>query len=316
MNTSARVDRAKILRFFAWSGSGIVQFNAAIGCVVASVWISYGGLAVVTRNSAYDWVLPVTWALAAVLIALAVLSFRSAVTRERRLRELRDEVTKAKEFDFARVLLRSFRKAGTRPGELLDTGAACLVSLDAEAVDPEDKELLETLTKKSVFLSARNGSGGDIKFLFTGNKLALEYSPIFVSILYLTASDLIIYSASVDLLGGAISLEDIHHVCLSDVVEVRVKPVISRLARAAHENLFTEYERVLKNNISNELVRREHSVHVIKTDGSALALPAGDAEFYPGKLRIPEAGGDMERLVRVAEAMNKKIAASSATAEL
>ena len=76
------------------------------------------------------------------------------------LLEFHDEVKKAKSFDFANVLIQSFRKTETALNNLLDFDQAGPVAMGPDGFGPEDRQLLEALSRKSrsAFWAAR-GNG-------------------------------------------------------------------------------------------------------------------------------------------------------------
>ena len=316
MSALAEVDRAKVLRFFTWTNSEILRLSAAIGCLVVSSWVTYFGIAVAMKNAERDWVLLITTGIAVGLTAVAALFVRSALMRDRRLRQLHAEVTKAKDFDFARLLVRSFRKTETGLDELLDIGQLGLPSFDPEAASPEDKGLLRTLTQKSVFLFCRNENKAAIRFILVGNKLVVEYSALSISILHLTRNALFIYYASADLQSGDITLENLERVPLSDVAEITLQTTKQRIHRSANDALFREYEKVIRNNLSNEIVSREYFIHVRKRDGQDLILPAGYPHYYSGRQRTFDNDAEHgERFARAVQAISMRIDEARAAVE-
>ena len=117
---TVKVDRSKVLKFFTWTNRELIPLLVAIGCMIVASWITYLGVAIATRNAENDWVLLITSTISAVFLVIAGLLVRKALSGEKLLLEFHDEVKKAKDFDFANVLIRSFRKSGTALNNLLD----------------------------------------------------------------------------------------------------------------------------------------------------------------------------------------------------
>ena len=103
-----------------------------------------------------------TSAAAAAFLAIAILSVRRALRGDKPLLEFHDEVKRAKNFDFANLILRSFQKAEISLDSLLDFNQEGPAASGSNAASPEDEALLEALQQKAVLLfgggTARNFS--------------------------------------------------------------------------------------------------------------------------------------------------------------
>ncbi len=252
------------------------------------------------------WVLGFTFTIAAGFLVLAALSFRKAMKGDKPLLEFHGEVKKAKSFDFANVLIQSFRKTDTALDKVLDidpTGPAAPIS---DAAGAEDAQLLEALRPKAVFLSGRRDDTGFLKFLFSAGSLTVEYSPVSVAVLYLTRSELICYFASADIVRGEVSAEEIKRVPLQNIAEVTMEPAIRRIGRTGNDRLFHEYDRVTRNNPSREIVSVERSIRVATTDGQDLILPAGDPVYHRGKYHNAYAG-EGDNFSRIAGEVSRRV---------
>ncbi len=126
--------------------------------------------------------------------------------------------------------------------------------------------------------------------------------------MFLTRSDLIVYYASLDILKGDINQEEVKHILLKDVADVTIEPVRRCVHRIGNESLFQEYERIIRNNISNELVSLEHSIRVARNDGTDLFLPAGDPGYGSSLRQMKESREDSEdRFARIAQELSRRI---------
>jgi len=78
--------------------------------------------------------------------------------------------------------------------------------------------------------------------------------------------------------------------------------------RTGNETLFQEYERIVRNNRSNELVSVEHLIRVTRNDGEDLFLPAGDPGYGRSIRRIRESRKAIEdRLAPIAREVSRRI---------
>ncbi len=285
-----KIDRAKVLRFFKWSNQEFAPLLIAIGCIIVANWIGYVGVVVAQSDEEKAWILGFTFTIAAGFLGVAALSFRKAMKGDKPLLEFHGEVKKAKNLDFANVLIQSFRKTDTALDKVLDFDPTGLVSHISDAAGSEDGQLLEALRPKAVFLAGRRDDTGFLKFLLSGGSLTVEYSPVSVAVLYLTRSELICYFASADIVRGEVSAEEIERVPLQNIAEVTMEPAIRRIGRTGNDRLFHEYDRVTRNNPSREIISVERSIRVATTDGQDLVLPAGDPVYHRGKsqnARVP-----------------------------
>lgn len=309
-----KIDRAKVLRFFTWTSRELSFVAIAIGCMIVATWAMYLGVAVALKHAEKASILIFTSTASAIFLAISALFFRMALRGDKPLLELHDEVKKAKSFDFANVLIQSFRKTETALNNVFDFDQADPVASGPDGLGPEDRQLLEALRQKAVLLFGRQGETEFLKFLFNGTSLIIEYSPISVAVLYLTKRELIVYLASADILKGEVSGGEIRRMPLQKVVEVTMEPVSRRIVRTGNERLFLEYERVFKNNPSHELASTERSIRVAKADGQALILPAGDPLYWRGKRRNADAG-EGDRFTRIASEISLRIEEAKRAAE-
>jgi hypothetical protein len=311
---AADIDRAKVLRFFTWTNRDLGPLFIAIGCMIAASWVSYLGVAVAVRNAGKDWVLLYTSAAAAVFLAIAILSVKRALRGDKPLLEFHDEVKRAKNFDLANLTLRSFRKAEIGLDSLLDFNQAGPAASGSDTRSPEDEALLKALQQKAVLLFGRRENAEFLKFLFDGQALIVEYSPIAVAVLYLTRTELIVYLASAGIVTDDVGTEEIHRIPLEKVVSVTLEPASRRIGRTENERLFQEYERVIRNNPTHEILAMERTIRVAKADGEALILPAGDPVYRGASRQFPDAW-EGDRFSRAAREVSHRIAEAKAAAE-
>ncbi len=311
---AADIDRSKVLRFFTWSNRDLGPLFMSIGCMIAASWISYLGVAVAVRNAEKDWVLLYTSAAAAAFLAIAILSVRRALRGDKPLLEFHDEVKRAKNFDFANLILRSFQKAEISLDSLLDFNQEGPAASGSNAGSPEDEALLEALQPKAVLLFGRRDGAEFLKFLFDGQALIVEYSPVAVAVLYLTRTELIVYLASAGIVTGDVGTEEIRRIPLEKVAAVTLEPASRRIGRTGNERLFNEYERVVRNNPSHEILAMERSFRVARADGEDLILPAGDPVYRRASRQFPDAWeGDC--FSRAAREVSRRVAEAKAAAE-
>ena len=179
---------------------------------------------------------------------------------------------------------------------------------------PGDKALLGALQQKAILLYGRQESAEFLKFLFDGNALVVEHSPMRAAVLYLTGTELIVYLASANIVRGDTAGEEIRRIPLQQVLAVTLEPASRRIARTGNERLFQEYERVIRNNPSHEILLMERSIRVAKADGEVLVLPAGDPVYQRSSRRFPDAWEE-DRFSRAACEISRGIAEAKAAAE-
>jgi hypothetical protein len=269
---------------------------------------------VALKNAEKAWILGLTAVIAAVTLCAGAFFVVKALKSDKLLPESYDEVRKAKDFDFANVLIRSFRKTEAALNNLLDFDQAGPVVARSDALGPEDRQLLEALRKKAVFLFGPPESTEFLKFIFDGCALRFEYSPVSASVLYLTQRELIVYRANADLVKGEIGAEEITRIPLLTALDVTVEAVSRLIGRTGNECVFHEYERVIKNNPSHEMTCMERLLRVTKADGQDLVLPAGDPIYWRGNRRTAD-DGEGDRLSRIACEISRRIAGGKAAVE-
>jgi hypothetical protein len=308
------IDRAKVLRFFAWTNRELGFILAAAGSMAAASWITYLGVSIALMRTEKAWILGFTTAAAAGLLAAATFLIVKALRSDSRLSDCYSEVGRAKRFDFASILVRSFKKTDTALDGLIDFEQPDPVALRLEASDARDRELLEELRRKAVFLSGQQGDAEYLKFYFDGVSLVFEHSPIAVTVLYLTSRELIAYLASADIVRGTVAAEEVRRVPLQKVIDVAAEPVIRRAGRIGNERLFHEYERVIKNNPSHEIVSAGQSMRISIAGGEDLIVPASPPDYW----HVKRQGADTmekESFGRIAREISQRARQARATAE-
>ncbi len=155
-----KIDRAKVLRFFTWTGRELGFLIIAIGCMIVATWVMYMGVAVALKDAEKTWILLFTSMASAGFLGISALFFRMTLSGDKPLLEFHDEVKNAKSFDFANVLIQSFRKTETALNNLLDFHQAGPVAMGPDGFGPEDRQLLEALSRKAVLLFGRRGGNG------------------------------------------------------------------------------------------------------------------------------------------------------------
>jgi hypothetical protein len=304
VTTAEKTDRDTVEKFFKWRDprkalymTGVVAVLIGLLCFSAHSFLF--GLA------------------AAALGGFLILSgFRSVQALSRYY-----EVTRmAKACDFDAVRRRSFNKTETDLDSLLDFEAQDLLSLDPDLPMAQPTNETATLARKSVFLYGREDPAGSddsyryLKFVRVADTIHAEYTPILVSILYLTRAELIVYVANIDITRGDLRREETSRVFLKDIVEIRTISTSKRLKRIENPALFKSYEKETKLKLEDEIVNRDHVIRVTKTDGRHLDLPVGAPVYEAGKQGILDrATPDENRFTRVARELFKRINDAKAT---
>jgi hypothetical protein len=298
MSTAGKVDRDAVEKFFKWKNPKRALYT------LGTVAILLGLIMLPSPAVPLGLVF---------VVGGGFLFFKGSRSGNKFLRYY-DAVKAAKAFDFDAVRRRSFNKTERSLDSLLDFDAQDLLSLGAEFGDQSGTEGLSALGRKSVFLWGREAAAGAaggsryLRFVRVGDAIVAEYSPIWVSILYLTRSEMIVYVANIDITRGDLLLEETSRVFLKDIVEIKTQSTSRRLKRFENLSLFRSYEKETKVKLEDEIVNREHAIRVTKTDGRHLDLPVGAPEYETGKQGILDSGRDDEgRFTRVAREIFKRI---------
>lgn len=309
MGEFSKVDRDAVEKFFTWKS---LKWNFLIGGIAGMLI----GL----------WAFAVGFELLGLIsLIFGIYLVSAGVRSESTLKKYYDEVQKAKLYDFSKVLVRSFTRTEIDLDTLLDFDATDLVSIDPNAVPSANKDMMAELDRKSVFLFGRENSDR-WRLLRVGGHVVLEYSPIFVSILYLTRSELIIYFADIDITRGDLQIEEINRAFLHEVVQITASSKSTRIKRAANEEIFNQFEN-LQNSTAidgsthapwaryatqsrqmDEIIYYEHEIRVSMTNGRTLSLPVGAPEYRSGKKGLlDETEEDEDRFTRIAREIFKRI---------
>jgi hypothetical protein len=297
MSTAEKVDRDAVEKFFKWKSPKRLRYTLGTLAILL-------GLIMLPARA----VLP-----GLVFVAAGGFLFFKGSRSNNAFLRYYAAVKAAKAFDFDAVRRRSFNKTERSLDSLLDFDAQDLLSLSAEFGGQSGTEGLSALGRKSVFLCGREASGAAggsryLRFVRVGDSIVAEYSPIWVSILYLTRSEMIVYVANIDITRGDLLLEETSRVFLKDIVEIKTQSTSRRLKRLENLSLFKSYEKETKVKLEDEIVNREHAIRVTKTDGRHLDLPVGAPEYESGKRGILDSGRDDEgRFTRVAREIFKRI---------
>jgi hypothetical protein len=300
MSAADQVDRKRVREFFAWSFDGKALLKWGVMSGIGGVLAMFG--------EAY------LLGLASLALGGFLLWFRSY--KKNGFGRLHEAVKTAKSNDFARVLRRSYDKIDTDVASLLtfDNGIH-LAELSRTATS--DAELFAALMKKAVFMFGKPPlERVERSKLFQLNgKLVEEYSPIDAIILYLTSSELITYSAGLDICAGDLKAETIRRLNLRDIVEIQTTTDTHRFRRGDWPLLFKEYEKATKTTLQADIVQRSYAIQLTRMDGRTSILPVGVDAYTNGEKGVLDGGQtDDGRLERFAAEIVKRIKdAKSAT---
>jgi hypothetical protein len=292
MNVNDRIDRKAVEKFFTWRSSRPTLIKLGLGAAVVGVLALAGG----------------SPTLGSVALVISASTFVWAFNADGGFWKLYEELTRAKNKDFVTVLTRSFKKTETSLDSLVDFDPKDLISLDPQDASSSERDLVQSLAPKSVFLRGSRARAEHMQFLKIKDRIVLEYSPVHVSVLYLTRTDLIVYFANIDLTKGDLRVEEFNRLFLRDVVEITNASSTTRYQRAGNEQLFDKFEKAHKMNLQSELVVREHTIRITKKDGRSIDLPVGAPEYLDGaRGTLDGDDDDGSRFSRVAREVFKRI---------
>jgi hypothetical protein len=182
--------------------------------------------------------------------------------------------------DFMKIFLSSFTKTGARSKQLLDFEIRGTMFNHAYAypADSQKCETLRLLSRKAVFLFGQDKIDSKLRFVISNSQVVAEYSPISIAILYLTKDELIIYSATLDIVEGELQTEDISHIRLQDIVDVSSTASIKRMRSFTNTEIVRKYQRATNTRV-NEIACRQQKIRITKIDGLSLLLPVGSPEY-------------------------------------
>jgi hypothetical protein len=305
MTTSGKVDRDAVEKFFKWTDPKRLLYTLGTVAILLA-------LVMLSGDSTLSGLLFVAGG--------GFLIYKGSQSNDS-FQRYYEAVKVAKAYDFDTVRRRSFNKTERTLESLLDFDAQDLLSLDSDLGSNPPADDLVALGRKSVFLYGREigstpGTQRYLRFVRLGSSIIAEYSPIWVSILYLTRTELIVYVANIDITRGDLCLEETSRVFLKDIVEIKTQSTSRRLKRLENLALFKSYEKETKTKLEDEIVNREHAIRVTKTDGRHLDLPVGAPEYESGKRGILDSGKEDEgRFTRVAREIFKRINDAKASAQ-
>jgi hypothetical protein len=296
---TSRIDRTVIEAFFTWNSKGwellIVAgvFACGLGVLVATHEFLSTGLSVIASG-----------------LGLVLFGMR----RKTKLRKLYVAFKYAKNHDFVRVLLRSIAKTNMDPRQFAALPSACQVQFDASGIAPHERALYEELKSKALFLVGRHSDEGYTRFMGIGGRLVMEYSPIWIAIVYVTRSELIVYSANIDITKGDLLVEQVHRLFLRDVAEISTSSATERFARTANAAMFTKYEKAMKTTLETDMIRVRHTIQVVRRNGQVLPVLSSAPQYRPGEENVldcdPYEGSDPFGFVtqRISEAIQSTLA--------
>jgi hypothetical protein len=190
------------------------------------------------------------------------------------------KVQTIKNNDFMKIFLDSFTKTGAFSKQLLDFDirGTMFNRLYIYPTDSQKCEILRLLSKKAVFLFGQDKVDSTLRFVVSNAQVVAEYSPISIAILYLTKDELIIYSATLDIIEGALKTEDIYHIRLQDIVDVSSTSSIKRLKSFTNTEVIKKYQKATNTSV-NEIAYRQQKIRITKIDGLSLLLPVGSPAY-------------------------------------
>ena len=207
------------------------------------------------------------------------------------------------------MLLRSVAKTQMDPRNFAALPNSCQVQFDPSDFSPDEQDLFEALKPKALFLVGRQSDEGYTRFMGVGGQLVMEYSPILVSIVYVTRSELIVYSANIDITKGDLLLEQVNRLFLRDVAEITTSSATERFARTANAAMFTKYEKAMKTTLETDMIRVRHTIQVVRRNGQVLPVLSSAPQYRAGEESVldcdPHEGGEPFGFVtqRISEAI-------------
>jgi hypothetical protein len=290
MRASTKINRDAVEKFFSWEDE--------------SPWVLPVGIVIIAAG-----IILLAYKEVVGILAVVIGGTLIYIGWQRRnvLSEYYEDLKRIKQSDFVSVLKRSFQKTETDIDGLLNFQAQDIDLVNLREVTA-DQDVVNKLLDKSVFLTGKKSDSKYLKFVLVNKNLNVEYSPIFVSILYLTKTDLIVYFADIDLSRGDLLIEEVNRLFLKDIVEVTISSKSDRIKRGDNKDLFVKYEKATKDRLPDEIVYREHAIRVTKTDGRSFSLPVGAPEYRSGKEGILDSEyEDEDKFARVAREIFKRI---------
>jgi hypothetical protein len=291
MKTSTMLDRKRVEKFFTRDSKA----NQRIAASALSIFL--GLLAFTQRHG---------WPVGLFLIGLGACWLAYSRYERQQFGEYYRELKRAKELDFASVLLRSYDAINVDLSKLHRFDIADFdVSVPKLAATGEEGGRLTELAQRSVFLCGRSSAdqlGAHAqywRFVVVDGVVQFEHSPIELSLLYLTSQELLLYQAHIDIVNGDILREDTNRIFLHDIVQTRSTSTTERLSRKDNLALFVSYDRAAKARSGETLVVSSHWLEVTRTDGRAIRLPVSAPTYRVGATGVLDGkrGGDQVSIV-------------------
>jgi hypothetical protein len=271
--TDRKTDRKVVEAFFTWNSKGWQLL------IVVGVFSCLLGLGIATHEFIRNGLGTIAFGLTLIVVGWY---------RKTKLRRLYAAFKRARNDDFIRVLLRSWARTDLDIETFVDLPTQQHVAHDPSRISDLERLQLEAVTPKALFLVGQQGDTEPrhTRIMNVAGQSVLEYSPILVSILYLTRTELIVYTAHVDVTKGDLLLEQLHRVFLKEITEVTMTFTTERFVREANSTLFTKYEKVMKTTLEEGLFSVNHAIQVAKRNGQLLKFLSSAPQYRRGEQSV------------------------------
>jgi hypothetical protein len=303
--TKANTERSFIATFF-YRNNKTLKLIDQLGAALATT-LFVNGLINITAGTTDQ---PIVWTIVMVISGIAIANVISnSINQNSALIDTQHKRMQAvKHNDFIKIFLGSFTKTGAYAKQLLDFEIKGTM-FNRPYPHPSDLQKSDTmrlLSKKAVFLFGQDRIDSKLRFVVSNAKVVAEYSPISIAILYLTKDELIVYSATLDLIEGELQTEDIYHIRLQDIVDVSSTSSIKRMRSLTNTEIVKKYQKAANTNAS-EIACRQQKIRITKVDGFSLFLPVGPPEYSSARKGTLDGNAYTDHLTHISHDIIQRI---------
>ena len=304
-------ERSFIATFF-YRNNKTLKLTDQFGAALATI-LFVNGLISITDGTDQ----PMVWTIVMIISGIAIANVISnSINQNGVLIDKQFKRVQAiKNNDFVKIFLGSFTKTGAHSKELLDFeiegtmfNRPCACPSNAQKFDT-----MRLLSKKAVFLFGQDRIDSTLRLVVSNSRVVAEYSPISIAILYLTKGELIVYSATLDIIVGELQTEDIYHIRLQDIVDVSSTLSIKRMRSFTNTEIVKKYQKATNTNV-DEIACRQQKIRITRIDGFSLFLPVGPPEYSSTGKETLDGNAHANHLTHISHDIIQRI--NSARAEL
>jgi hypothetical protein len=304
--TKAKNSERNFIATFFYKNNKTLKLTDQFGAALATALFVNGLISITTETTDQ----PIVWAIVMVISGIAIANVISNSINQNSvlIDNQYKKVQTIKNDDFMKIFLSSFTKTGAHCKQLLDfeIRGTMFSHPGVYPADSQKCEMLRLLSRKAVFLFGQDKLDSTLRFVVSNAQVIAEYSPISIAVLYLTKDELIIYSATLDIIAGELQTEDIYHIRLQDIVDVSSTSSIKRMKSFINTEIIKKYQKATNTSV-NEIAYRQQKIRITKIDGLSLLVPVGSPEYSSIRKGSLDSNAYTDYLARISHDIIRRI---------